>query len=105
MLKVVFKGETHGHSRYEELAECWMAALMRKKEAVHVLALAQRDIKNLENGFSKVIGPELVHYYRGAFYQGEDTSTALGRYMEMVSHVLMQPNAPGDGPISTLSAL
>ena len=81
MLKIVFSGELHpGPPRYEDLAKCWMAALTRKKEAVHMLALAQRDIEKLENGFSKIIGPELVQYYHKAYYRGEDTSTTLGKF-------------------------
>ena len=70
----------HGQSRYEELAECWLAALTRRKEALHILALAQNNIEHLEDGFSKVIGPELVQYYRRAYYGDEDTSTALGKF-------------------------
>lgn len=55
MLKIVFSGELHpGPPRYEDLAKCWMAALtQRKKEAVHMLALAQRDIEKLENHWAR----------------------------------------------------
>lgn len=94
MLKVIFEGEMHTHSGYEELAEFWLAALTRKKQAVYALALAQQDVESLENKFSKIIGSELVDYYRAAYYRSEDTSTVLGRYMEVVSHVLMGPNHP-----------
>ena len=79
MLKMIFKGGMHRHSRYEELTMCWLAALARKKEALHELVLAQKDIEVLENGFCRIIGPKLVHYYRRAYYRGEDTSTIPGK--------------------------
>ena len=67
MLKIVIKGETHSRSKYDELANCWLAALTRREEAVQMLASAQEVIENLENGFSKVIGHERVHQYRKAY--------------------------------------
>ena len=104
VLKIIFEGEMHMNSRYEELVECWLTALTRKKEAVHALAFAQHDVESLEHKFSKIIGPEVIQYYRRAYYQDEDTSTALGRYMEVISHVWMGLN-PSNGSIPTFSAL
>ena len=80
MLKIIFKGEMRRRSKYEELAECWLAALMRKKDVLHELALAQQDIDVLEKEFCRIIGPDLVRYYRRAYCQGEDISgPALGK--------------------------
>ena len=73
-LKVVFEEEMHGQSRYEELAECWFAALTRRRQALHILTLAQHEIKNLENDFSQIIGPDLVQYYHTVYYGDDDTS-------------------------------
>ena len=80
MLKIVIKGETHSRSKYDELANCWLAALTRREEAVQMLASAQEVIENLENGFSKVIGRERVHQYRKAYCRGEDTNTTFGKF-------------------------
>ena len=97
MLKIIFEGEARIRSRYDELAKCWMAALMKKKEAIHVLALAQQDVEKLEDGFSRIIGPSLVQYYRKVYCRGEDTTTDLGRYKEVVSQILIRPNQVSHG--------
>ena len=81
-----------------------MAALMKKKQAVHVLALAQQDVEKLENGLSRIVGPSFVHYYRSAYYRGEDTTTDLGKYKEVISQILIWPTSP-DRPTLTFSAL
>ena len=78
MLKVIFEEEMHGQSRYEELAECWFAALTRRRQALHILTLAQHEIENLENDFSQIIGPDLVQYYRRVYYGDDDTS--IGKF-------------------------
>ena len=104
MIKVIFEGEARTRSKYDELAECWMAALMKKKQAIHVLALAQQDVEKLENGLSRIVGPNLVHYYRSAYYQDEDMTTDLGKYKEVISQILIRPTSP-DCPTLTFSTL
>ena len=58
-IKVAFTGELNGCPKYEELAKCWFVALIQKKEAVHMLALALQKIKNFEDRFAKILGLEL----------------------------------------------
>ena len=86
--KIVFKGELHTSSKYDELANCWLAALTRREEAVYMLASAQQDIENLENGFSKVIGHDRVHQYRKAYCRGEDINTTSGKFKADVLQVV-----------------
>ena len=88
MLKIVFKGEVHTHSKYDELATCWLAALTKREEAMYMLASAQRDIDSLESGFSKVIGRDRVHQYRKAYCRGEDTNTTFGKFKADVLQVV-----------------
>ena len=88
-IKVAFTGELNGHPKYEELAKCWFVALIQKKEAVHMLVLALQKIKNFKDRFTKILGPELVQYYHRAYYQGEDTSTNLGRFKVDILQVLV----------------
>ena len=104
MIKVIFEEEAHTRSKYDELTECWMAALMKKKQAVHMLALAQQDIEKLENGLSRIVGPSLVHYYHSAYYRGEDMTTDLGKYKEVISQILIRPTSPNH-PTLAFSAL
>lgn len=87
-IKVVFTGELNGRSKYEELAKCWFIALIQKKEAVHMLALALQKIKNFEDRSAKILGPELVRYYHRTYYRGEDTNTNLGRFKVDILQVL-----------------
>ena len=87
-IKVIFRGELNGRLTYEELAKCWLVALTQKKEAVHVLALALQRIKNFEEGFAKILGPELVRYYHKAYYRSKDTSTDLGKFKVEILQVL-----------------
>ena len=87
-IKVVFTGELNQRGKYEELAKCWLVALIQKKEAVHMLALALQKIKSFEDRFAKILGPELVRYYHRAYYRGEDTGTNLGRFKVDILQVL-----------------
>ncbi|KAF9232824.1 hypothetical protein BU15DRAFT_80779 [Melanogaster broomeanus] len=85
MWKNVFAEEPHGlRSKYEDLAQYWVDAIRIKKAAVHTLAFAQQEIKNVESQLSLVGGPELVQYYRRAYYRVggdlEGTNAALGRF-------------------------
>ncbi|KAF8833675.1 hypothetical protein BDN67DRAFT_985869 [Paxillus ammoniavirescens] len=99
MSKIFFEEEPHRlQSRYEDLTQYWMDAIMIKKAAVHTLAFAEQEIKNVENKLLPIIGPELVQYYHKAYYnRGEDTSTAFGRYLEALSrHWKGPPNSLND---------
>ena len=62
--------------------------MIQKKEAVHMLALALQKIKDLEERFAKVLGPELVCYYHRAYYRAEDASTNLGKVKVEILQVL-----------------
>ena len=53
-----------------------------------MLASAQQDIENLENGFSKVIGRDRVHQYRKAYCRGEDTSTTFSKFKANILQVV-----------------
>ena len=86
-IKVVFTGELNQCGKYEELAKCWLIALIQK-EAVHMLALALQKIKSFEDRFAKILGPELVRYYHRAYYRGKDTGTNLGRFKVDILQVL-----------------
>ena len=87
-IKVVFERRQNRCPKHEELAMCWIVALMQKKEAVHTLALTLENIKILEDRVATILHPELVRYYHKAFYQGEDTSTRLGRFKMDILQVL-----------------
>ncbi|KAF9230747.1 hypothetical protein BU15DRAFT_83247 [Melanogaster broomeanus] len=109
MSKIVF-GDSEGphrpQSKYENLAQYWMDAIMIKKAAVHTLAFAQQEIESVENELSPIIGPELVQYYHNAYYdRGEDTKTAFGRYLQVLSHHWKRPLNSLDDPMPAHSLL
>ena len=84
-------------SKHEELAMCWIVALMQKKEAIHTLVLTLEKIKALKDRNSTILRPELVQYYHKAFHREEDTSTNLGRFkvdMLRVLDSLVIPTTP-----------
>ncbi|KAF9230746.1 hypothetical protein BU15DRAFT_68940 [Melanogaster broomeanus] len=101
MSKIVF-GDSEGphrpQSKYENLAQYWMDAIMIKKAAVHTLAFAQQEIENVESQFSSIIGPELVQFYSRAYYRVggnlEDTSTALAKFKADILRAVEQLAIP-----------
>ncbi|KIJ19528.1 hypothetical protein PAXINDRAFT_153424 [Paxillus involutus ATCC 200175] len=68
---------------YTDLVKCWGAALAKKKEI--------RDIENYEDDITVVLGPQLTEWYHNVYYCSEDNQMTLGRYMEAVSQVTLQP--------------
>ncbi|KIJ10965.1 hypothetical protein PAXINDRAFT_157478 [Paxillus involutus ATCC 200175] len=76
---------------YTDLVKSWGAALAKKKEIVCLLVFAWRDIENYEDDITAVLGPQLTEWYHNVYYCSEDNQMTLGRYMEAVSQVTLQP--------------